>query len=65
MASSVDSAASAAVRTLLEAAKLTVSEEELAKFTESYPILRSQADGLYLPHLEAEEPALSFDPTAD
>ena len=57
--------ADAAVKMLLENANLTVSDEEFAKFTESYPILRSQADGLYLPHLDAEEPAVSFDPTAE
>jgi len=61
----VASDANAAVKMLLETANLTVSDEEFAKFTESYPILRSQADGLYLPHLDAEEPALSFDPTAE
>jgi hypothetical protein len=50
---------------LLETANLTVSEEEFAIFTESYPILRSQADGLYLPQLEHEGPAVSFDPAAE
>ena len=57
--------ADAAVKMLLKNANLTVSDEEFAKFTESYPILRSQADGLYLPHLDTEEPAVSFDPTAE
>jgi hypothetical protein len=61
----VASDANAAVKMLLETANLVVSDEEFAKFTESYPILRSQADGLYLPHLDAEEPAVSFDPTAE
>jgi hypothetical protein len=61
----VASDAHAAVKMLLETAKLTVSDEELAIFTDSYPILRSQADGLYLPHLEHEEPAVSFDPAAE
>jgi hypothetical protein len=61
----VASDANAAVKVLLENANLTVSDEEFAKFTESYPILRSQADGLYLPHLDAEELAVSFDPTAE
>jgi hypothetical protein len=65
MASSANSAADAAVKTLLETANLAVSDEEFTKFTESYPILRGQADGLYLPHLDAEEPAVSFDPTAE
>lgn len=61
----VASDASAAVNILLETANLTVSEEEFAIFTESYPILRSQADGLYLPHLDPEAPAVSFDPAAE
>lgn len=57
--------ANAAVKMLLETASLTVSDEEFTIFIESYPILRSQADGLYLPHLDAEEPAVSFDPVAE
>jgi hypothetical protein len=61
----VASDANAAVKSLLDTANLAVSDEEFAKFTESYPILRAQADGLYLPHLDAEEPAVSFDPTAE
>jgi hypothetical protein len=61
----VTSSANAAVKTLLDTANLTVSDEEFAKFTDSYPILRAQADGLYLPFLDAEEPAVSFDPTAE
>jgi hypothetical protein len=56
---------SAAVKVLLETAGITVSDEEFEKFTDSYPVLRAQADGLYLPHLEAEEPAVSFDPTVE
>jgi hypothetical protein len=55
---------STAVKVLLDAANIGVSDEEFEMFTESYPVLRAQADGLYLPHLEAEDPALSFDPTA-
>jgi hypothetical protein len=61
----VESDVNAAVKTLLETANLAVSDEEFAKFTESYPTLRSQADGLYLPHLDGAEPAVSFDPTAE
>ena len=56
--------ANSAVKVLLETANLTVSDEEFAIFTESYAILRSQADGLYLPHLDPEGPAVSFDPAA-
>jgi hypothetical protein len=61
----VASDANAAVKALLETANLTVSDKEFAIFTESYSILRSQADGLYLPHLDPEEPAVSFDPAAE
>lgn len=57
--------ANTTVKMLLKTANLTVSDEELTIFTESYPILRSQADGLYLPRLEHEEPAVSFDPAAE
>lgn len=60
----MDSDARAAVTVLLETANITVSEEEMELFIESYPALRSQADGLYLPFLDAEEPAVSFDPAA-
>jgi hypothetical protein len=59
----VDSDARAAVKLLLETANITVSSEEFEKFTGSYPTLRAQADGLYLPLFDSEEPALSFDPT--
>jgi hypothetical protein len=61
----VASDATSAVKVLLETANLTVSDEEFAIFTESYAILRSQADGLYLPHLDPEGPAVSFDPAAE
>jgi hypothetical protein len=57
--------ARAAVKVLLDTANISVSDEELENFTESYPLLRAQADGLYMPHLDAEDPAISFDPTVD
>jgi hypothetical protein len=57
--------ATAAVTWLLTTANLTVSDQEFEKFTQSYLVLRNQADGLYLPDLDPEEPALSFDPTVD
>jgi hypothetical protein len=57
--------ADTAMKVLLETAKVTVSEEEFEKFVDIYPVLRAQADGLYLPHLEDEAPAVSFDPTVD
>lgn len=53
------------MRVLLETAKLTVSDEEFGKLVDVYPVMRAQADGLYLPHLENESPAVSFDPTVD
>lgn len=49
---------------LLAAAGLTVSAEELDQIIAVYPLLRAQADGLYLPELISENIALSFDPAA-
>jgi hypothetical protein len=51
------------VRSLLGAARLTVSADELAGFATMYPTLRAQADALYSPAFEPEAPALHFDPT--
>lgn len=51
------------VRSLLDAAQLTVSEDEFERFVAVYPIMRAQADALYLPELEPEAPSLHFDPT--
>jgi hypothetical protein len=50
------------VRILLEAAQLTVSEEEFARYVADYPVVRAAADSLYLPELESVSPALDFDP---
>lgn len=50
------------VKALLEASGLEVSDEEFAKVVEVYPLLRAQADGLYMPELVGESVALSFDP---
>ena len=55
----------ATVKALLDAAQLEVSDEEFLGFVKVYPALRAQADGLYLPELEPESPAISFDPTVD
>jgi hypothetical protein len=55
----------ATVRALLDTARLSVSADELAAFVAIYPCLRSRTDRLYQPFLEAEEPALRFDPTAE
>jgi len=51
------------VRALLDAAQLTVSDAEFDRFVAVYPIMRAQADALYLPELEPEAPSLHFDPT--
>ncbi|GAA4998387.1 hypothetical protein [Actinopolymorpha pittospori] len=52
-----------AVKVLLATARLTVSPDEFDRLVGVYPLLRAQADGLYMPELESEDPALSFDPT--
>lgn len=52
------------VRTLLNAAGLTVSEEELQSFVETYPLMREGADRLYIEELRYEEPAAIFAPLA-
>jgi hypothetical protein len=52
----------ATVRVLLEAAQLTISDEEFARYVNDYPIVRAAADALYLPELESVSPALDFDP---
>jgi hypothetical protein len=55
----------AVVKVLLDAAGVTVSEEELERFAASYATVRAQADGLYRPDLRFESPAVSFDPEAE
>jgi hypothetical protein len=52
----------AAVRGMVEAAGLPLSEEELAGFIEAYPLLRAGADSLYIEEVRYEEPALLFTP---
>ena len=49
------------VRSLLGAAGLTVSDEELELFVKIYPDLRIAADAMYLPEVRYAEPALNFD----
>jgi hypothetical protein len=61
----VESDADTAVRVLLDAAQIRVSDEELALFAETLPALRAHAEGLYLPHLAGEDLALSFDPSLE
>jgi hypothetical protein len=53
----------AIVTGLLAAAQLTVSPQEKATFVKDYPLIRSNADALYLAELEFFEPAVTFDPT--
>jgi hypothetical protein len=48
------------VRALLDAAGLTVSDEEFDLFVRVYPGMRSSADGMYLAETRTEEPALIF-----
>jgi hypothetical protein len=50
------------VKVLLDMAHLTVSDEELEGLARSYAVVRAQADGLYLPELQYEWPAMTFDP---
>ena len=52
------------VRALLDAASLTVSDDEFERFVAVYPTLRAQADGLYLEEFRDEDPAIGFDPAA-
>lgn len=53
----------AAVETLLAAAGLSVTVEEKARFVREYPVMRAQADALYLPAFDEVVPAIGFDPT--
>ena len=52
----------AIVTSILAAAQLTVSDDELATFVKDYPLIRQAADALYLPELGPDEPAIRFDP---
>ena len=52
----------AIVTSILAAAQLTVSDDELATFVKDYPLIRQAADALYLPELAPDEPAIRFDP---
>jgi len=49
------------VQALLDAAQITMSDEELHLFVKVYPTLREGADDLYLPETRHEEPSLVFD----
>jgi hypothetical protein len=50
------------VKALLDVAQLTVSTQEFERFSSLYPALRAQADALHLLDMDAESPALAFDP---
>jgi len=54
----------ATVRTLLAAAGIPATEDEILKFTEDYPRLRGMVDLLHaVPEARYEAPGLLFDPT--
>jgi len=53
--------AAISVKALLQAAQLTVTDEEFELFVKTYPDLRAGADGMYLPEVRYEEPGLNFD----
>lgn len=59
----MDNDVSATVRFLLDAAGLTISDEEFAGLVRVYPDLRAQADALNGPEFQIEAPAPIFDPT--
>lgn len=50
------------VRVLFDQAQITMSDEELMRFSRNYRSLRAQADALYREDLHQETPALTFDP---
>jgi len=50
------------VRVLLDAAGVTPTEKEFEAFVQAYPVLRAQADALYIEEVRYEEPALVFTP---
>lgn len=54
----------ATVKLLLDAASMTVSEEEFLRCTRMYAAFRAQADGLHALALGEEPTALSFNPAA-
>jgi hypothetical protein len=49
------------VKALLDAAQLTMNEDEFELFVKTYPALRQGADSLYIPETRYEDPALIFD----
>jgi hypothetical protein len=53
--------ATTTVKALLEAAQLTVTDDELELFVKTYPDLRAAADAMYLLEARYDEPAPNFD----
>ncbi|MBV9581828.1 MAG: hypothetical protein JO057_24875 [Chloroflexi bacterium] len=49
------------VKALLDAAQLTMNDDEFELFVKTYPTLRQGADALYIPETRYEDPALIFD----
>lgn len=54
----------AAVRVLLDAAGIHPDDREVLGLGRVYRQLRAQADQLYVPEVDAEGPALTYDPLA-
>ena len=52
--------ADTAVRVLLKAAGMNLTEEQIAGYVRIYPILREGADSLYIPEARYESPAVIF-----
>ena len=53
------------VKALLDAAQITMSDEEFDLFVRIYPAMRAGADSLYIPETRYEDPALIFDAAWD
>lgn len=53
------------VKALLDAAQITMSEEEFELFCRVYPAMRAGADSMYIPETRYENPALIFDASWD
>ena len=49
------------VKALLDAAQITMSDEEFDLFVRIYPKMRAGADSMYIPETRYEDPALIFD----
>jgi hypothetical protein len=53
------------VRSLLTAAGMQLTEEQIAGYVRIYSILRAGADSLYIPETRYESPALIFSALVD